>query len=430
MNEKYENNVMQDHDIEETNDTKKQKQSGKKKHGMVKLLAGALVVGAVAGVAFEGSQYVLQQKAKQESVQKKEDDLVTASATSTDASDGDVSSVVDQVMPSIVAIDTTVTETMNVWGQNYSQQSSGSGSGIIIGENNTELLIATNNHVIEGEDATVQVTFSDESKASATIKGADSYSDLAVLAVKKSDLNEDTKKQIKVATLGNSENVQVGDMAIAIGNALGYGQSVTVGYISAKDREVAMEDSSMTLIQTDAAINPGNSGGALLNAAGEVIGINSVKYSSEEVEGMGYAIPISDAVPIINELMNREQLSVLEQGYLGIKGQEVGAEISEAYNMPQGVYVGEVTKNSPAQDGGIVEGNIITAVNDRSISTLEELQDILSYTKAGTEITITVQELENGTYKEKKLNIKLGSKAQSGYNWSQGEEDQTQQQKQ
>ena len=392
----------------------------KKKYGTVKLVAGALIVGMLAGVGFEGVQYVANTLTKAESQKQentsseKEEDKLVASTTSSSAKQGDVSEVVENVMPSIVAIDTTVTENVSdMWGRNYQEEASGSGSGIIIGENENQLLIVTNNHVIEGDNASVTVTFSDESTATATIKGADSSSDLAVIAVEKSSLKDETKNNIKIATLGDSDKTKVGDSAIAIGNALGYGQSVTVGYISAKDREVAMEDSSMTLLQTDAAINPGNSGGALLNAAGEVIGINSVKYASEEVEGMGYAIPISKAIPIINDLMNREQLDVSEQGYLGIRGQDVTKDNGNVYSMPEGIYVGEVTKGSPAEEAGLVVGMIITKINDKSITTMEQLQETLTYTKAGTTVSITVQELESGEYKEKTLEVTLGSKGKT-----------------
>ena len=390
-----------------------------KKHSTVKLVTGALIVGMLAGVGFEGVQYAadtltkIESQTKEDETSKKEDKMV-ASNTSNNLEQGDVSGVVENVMPSIVAIDTVVTENVSdMWGRNYQEESSGSGSGIIIGENKNQLLIVTNNHVIEGDNVSVTVTFSDESTATAIVKGAETSSDLAVLAVEKSTLSKETKNNIKIATLGDSDKSRVGDSAIAIGNALGYGQSVTVGYISAKDRKVAMEDSSMELLQTDAAINPGNSGGALLNAAGEVIGINSLKYSSDEVEGMGYAIPITTAIPIINDLMNREQLDVSEQGYLGIRGQDVTEDNGSVYNMPEGIYIGDVTKGSPAEEAGLVVGMIITKVNDKSVITMEQLQETLTYTKAGTTVSITVQELENGEYTEKILEVTLGSKGKA-----------------
>lgn len=397
----------------------------KKKKGkrMAKWIVAALVVGMLTGTVFEGGQYIQQLKdeKKQAKIEKKQAEQ--SALTTSSVSGKDVSSVVSNVMPSIVAIDTTVSSTVEYFGQSYKQDSSGSGSGIIIGENENELLIVTNNHVVEGDNATVKVTFSDESTAEATIKGADSNADLAVLAIKQKDLKDKTKKKIKIATLGDSSETKVGDMSIAIGNALGYGQSVTVGYISAKDRKVSMEDSTMTLLQTDAAINPGNSGGALINASGEVIGINSVKYASDDVEGMGYAIPISDAVPIINELMNREQLSISEQGYLGIKGLDITEQLSNTYNMPEGIYVSEVTAGSPAEKGNIVTGDIITEINGREVKTLEELQEVLTYTKAGTKVSITVKKIKNGEYEKQKCTVTLGSK---GKNASKSEQENTQ----
>ena len=415
---------------EEKVSTEQKKEKKSKKVKPVKWIAGALVVGMLAGAAFEGGQYAMQQQNKKQQEKNAEKQAELSALTTSSVSGQDVSSVVSNVMPSIVAIDTTLTSTVEYWGQSYEQESSGSGSGIIIGENENELLIVTNNHVVEGDNATVKVTFSDESTAEATIKGADSNADLAVLAIKKKDLTDETKKNIKIATLGDSTKTKVGDMAIAIGNALGYGQSVTVGYISAKDRKVSMEDSTMTLLQTDAAINPGNSGGALINASGEVIGINSVKYASDDVEGMGYAIPISDAVPIINELMNREQLSVAQQGYLGIKGSDITEQLSETYNMPEGIYVTEVTKGSPAEKGKIVAGDIITAINGRDVKTLEELQEVLTYTKAGTKVTITVRELKDGEYAEEERTVTLGSKGKNASKSTQNDSSNDTQQKQ
>lgn len=259
----------------------------------------------------------------------------------------------NNVLPSIVAIDVTVTETSSdVFGRTYSQDATGSGSGIIVAQDSKYLYIATNNHVVS--DATkVSVKFNDESVYDATVKGTDSDSDLAVVEIPMKKLSSKTLKNIKVATLGNSDDVKVGNQAIAVGNALGYGTSVTVGYISAKEREVSAEDVTMKLLQTDAAINPGNSGGALVDASGAVIGINSAKYADEEVEGMGFAIPISTAVPIINDIIKSEAVSEDEQGYLGIKGTDVSEEYAKYYNMPQGVYVSEVSSDSPAQNGGM-----------------------------------------------------------------------------
>lgn len=323
----------------------------------------------------------------------------------------DVSGIVDKVMPSIVAITETSTEAY-YFGQTYSTE--GAGSGFIVKEDNDELLIVTNNHVVEGADS-ITVTFIDDSTADGIIKGLDSTADLAVLSVKISDLSDETKQKIKVASLGHSDDVKVGQMAIAIGNALGYGQSVTVGYISAKDREVQISDensnatNTMTLLQTDAAINPGNSGGALLDVNGNVIGINSVKYADTKVEGIGYAIPMTDAVPIINELMNRKVLKDEEKGYLGISGRTVSESLSEAYGFPVGVYVSAVSDNGAAKKAGIKQGDVITKINDVKITSIEQVQEKVSSTEAGTEITVTIARSQNGEYEEQDVKVTLGT---------------------
>ncbi len=336
---------------------------------------------------------------------------VEATATMTD-----VSEVVASVTPAIVAINCSSEYVTNFWGQQYIQPSQGSGSGIIIGQNKEEVLIVTNNHVVAtGQNArneSIEVVFGDQSSASATIKGTEEGSDLAVISVKLSDLTKETLEYIKIATLGDSDELKVGQMAIAIGNALGYGQSTTVGWISALDREIASEDYTMTLIQTDAAINPGNSGGALLNTKGEVIGINSAKYSDQSVEGMGFAIPISKAVPIINDLMNREEIPESEQAYLGIIGQDVPEAYNERYGMPLGVYVYQVSKGSPAEEAGLNMGDVITSFNGRTISSMTEMQRILATYRGGEEITLTIQVFEQGEYTEKTLHVTLGYKSQ------------------
>lgn len=324
---------------------------------------------------------------------------------------GDVSGIVDKVMPSIVAITETSTEP-SFFGQTYSTE--GAGSGFIVKEDNDELLIVTNNHVVEGADS-ITVTFIDDSTADGIIKGLDSTADLAVLSVKISDLGEETKKKIKVASLGHSDDVKVGQMSIAIGNALGYGQSVTVGYISAKDRQVQVGDEGsnnsnmMTLLQTDAAINPGNSGGALLDVNGNVIGINSVKYADTKVEGIGYAIPMTDAVPIINELMNRKVLKDEEKGYLGISGRTVSESLSEAYGIPAGVYVSAVSDNGAAKQAGIKQGDVIRKINDVKITSIEQVQEKVNSMEAGTEIKVTISRSQNGEYEEQEVTVKLGS---------------------
>ncbi len=325
----------------------------------------------------------------------------------------DVSGVVDNIMPAIVAINCTVQGQYSIFGQFYGGSDvSSSGSGIIVGQSDDELLIVTNNHVIASAKS-ISVQFIDDKVYDAKVKGTDSTADLAVLAVKTKDLTSDTRSEIKISQLGDSDAVRVGEVAIAIGNALGYGQSVTVGYISAKDREVSATDgqsgasgTKMKLLQTDAAINPGNSGGALLNIQGEVIGINSVKYASEEVEGMGYAIPISIAVPIINELMDREDLKENEKGYLGISGTTV-ATSSLDYNMPDGVYINEVSEGGAADRAGIIKGDIITKINGIAVSSIEGLQERVNSYRAGTEVSITLQRAKEGVYQEQTVTVTL-----------------------
>jgi serine protease Do len=323
-----------------------------------------------------------------------------------------VSEVAKNTLPAIVSINSTSTQSTEWFGQVYDQPVEGSGSGIIVGENDNELLIATNNHVVEGATE-IEVTFADGSIAAAIIKGTDVTADLAVITVDISTVKQETLDVITVAKLGNSDEVKVGEMAIAIGNALGSGQSVTVGYVSAKDREVEISDGydskTMVLLQTDAAINPGNSGGALLNVNGEVIGINTVKYASYEVEGMGYAIPISKATPIITELMNREVLKESEQGYLGIlSNNDVTEEISSFYNMPIGVYVNEVTEGGAAMKAGLKSGDIITGADDIDITSITQLRDYVNSKRVGTEVKITYSRNLNGVYEESTVTVTLG----------------------
>ena len=277
------------------------------------------------------------------------------------------------------------------------------------------LYIATNNHVVEGADS-LTVAFSDNTTVSAEIKGTDPSTDLAVIRVALSSIDSDTLNTIKVATLGNSDDLKAGQAAIAIGNALGYGQSVTTGVISALNREVAVSDSNSNtnytaeLIQTSAAINPGNSGGALLNAAGEVIGINSVKYADTEVEGIGYAIPISTAMPIIEDLITKEKVDEADSAYLGIGGVDVTSDVAKTYNMPTGVYVAQVKENSAAEQAGIQKGDIITAFDGKDVSSMEDLSSKLQYYKAGTTVDVTIQRSSNGQYEEQTLSVTLGKK--------------------
>lgn len=326
------------------------------------------------------------------------------------AADDTVADVAEEVMPSIVSITNKSVQVVRSWFQSYEQEVEGAGSGIIIGQTDNEILIATNNHVIDGANE-LTVTFCDEESVEAEVKDTDEGMDLAVVAVDISNMKSETLNAIKVAALGSSDDLRVGERAIAIGNALGYGQSVTVGYISALDREVDAEGTTHRMIQTDAAINPGNSGGALLNSKGEVIGINSIKYADTQVEGMGYAIPISKAIPIINDMMNKKVIKESEQGYLGIQGNSVTDEYVQGFNMPKGVYVTKLIEDSPADKAGLMSGDIITKFDDREVSTMEELQSILSKREAGEEIQMVVQRNNGkGEYKEVTLTVTLGAK--------------------
>lgn len=336
----------------------------------------------------------------------------TEDMTNVQVSPTDVSPVVEHAMPAIVSINNDFDMVGNFFGQTYSQKEGGRGSGIIIGQNKEEILIVTNNHVSAvkegGENQKLTVTFVDGTTAKTTVKGAEVSADLAIVSVKVKDLSKATLNSIRVATLGNSDKMKVGQMVIAIGNALGYGQSTTVGYVSAVNREVVGEDFTMKLLQTDAAINHGNSGGALLNTKGEVIGINSMKYAGSRIEGMGFAIPITTAIPIINDLMNREEIAESEQSYLGIMGQDITENHKSIYGMPVGVYVVKVTKNSPASKAGIKMGNIITEFNGYKIRTMKELQAKLATVKAGKTVSIGLQVNKNGEYVSEKKQVTLG----------------------
>jgi serine protease Do len=329
----------------------------------------------------------------------------------------DVSEVVEQVMPAMVSIINNYTETTNFWGRVYSEDLESSGSGIIVADSDDELLIVTNNHVVEDANS-LEITFIDGSTAEAKIKGTDSDMDLAVVAVDKNDLSDATKAAITVASLGDSDELKLGEPVIAIGNALGYGQSVTNGIVSALDREIEMDDGSTgVFIQTNAAINPGNSGGALLNIKGEVIGINSNKIGGEAIEGMGYAIPISSASPIIAELMERrtrgEKVADSEMGYIGIELQEVTSQISVTFNMPEGIYIVSTTEGGGAQKAGIMKGDIITKFDGQKISSYSDLQSILQYYSAGETVTVTIMRPENGEYVSHELELTLGTRPQN-----------------
>ncbi len=317
----------------------------------------------------------------------------------------DFSTIVDNTMPSIVAVNPTYEETVrDFFGRRYTKQHDASGSGFIIGQNNKELLIVTNNHVVEGA-SNVEIVFNDGESVSSVLRGSNEVADLAILCVKTNDLPKKTRNHIRIATIGNSNNVQLGDLAIAIGNALGYGQSVTVGHISAIEREVDVEGRSMSFMQTDASINPGNSGGALLNSRGEVIGINTMKFIGQNVEGIGYTIPISEVLELINHLINRTYVDAGQEAYLGISSQDVTETYSKRFNMPIGVFVNEVEEGSPANNAGIKAGDIITAVNEIPVESKKGLKEILDYTQAGSSGTVRVSSLDEGEYVERTLDI-------------------------
>lgn len=391
----------------------------KKPSAMPKMIAGAAVFGVVAALCFAGVTALFQsftggsRSGNNYSIGSTQDNPVSI-ASGTAVSPYDVSGIVDRVMPSIVAITEKSTE-KSYFGQTYS--STGAGSGFIVKQDNDQLLIVTNNHVVEGADE-ISVQFIDGEVADARVKGTSPSNDLAVIMVDLDKLKDSTKKAIRVATLGSSDDAKVGQMVIAIGNALGYGQSVTVGYVSAKNREVSTSDGSgksttQILMQTDAAINPGNSGGALININGDVIGINSSKYMSygtTNVEGMGYAIPMSDAVSIINDLMDRQVLKDDERGYLGILGRNISDSVSKYYGIPVGVYVTSVSENGAAYKAGMKQGDVITKINGKTVKSIEAVQEIVNNTKVGTSIEVTIKRSDDGEYKEKKLTVTLKDK--------------------
>ena len=345
-----------------------------------------------------------------------DDSTVQPTAISSSYVATDVSDIVDEVMPSIVAItNVSQTEYQSFWGQSKTYESTSCGSGIIVSQDNEYLYVATNNHVVEGANS-LTVTFANDDTVSAEIKGTDPSTDLAVVKVALSSIKDDTMSEIKVATLGSSDTLKVGESCIAIGNALGYGQSVTTGVISALNREVSVSDSSSStnytaeLIQTDAAINPGNSGGALLNTVGEVIGINSVKYSDTSVEGIGYAIPMDTAKPIIEELITKEKVDESNSAYLGIVGVDVTSDVAKTYNMPTGVYVAQVMEGAAAEQAGIQKGDIITKFDGKDVTSMEELSYNMQYYAAGTTVDVVIERSSNGQYEEQTISVTLGKK--------------------
>ena len=388
---------------------KKPKKSGRGKYA-AKLVASAVAFGLIAGLVMQGVTYGFSKAGIGNGATQLAMTKTTSSSSST--SSEDLSGVSSNVMPSIVSITGKFETTSQSWfGQTQSSESEGVGSGIIIGKKDGKILIATNNHVVV-DAKSLSVGFVDGKSASATIRGTDSDADLAVVEVNTKDMKASTLKKIAVITLGDSSKLKTGERAIAIGNALGYGQSVTGGYISALNRQVQLTDKTMTLIQTDAAINPGNSGGALLNSKGELIGINTVKYSSEDVEGMGYAIPINTAKPIINKLIKNEATSESEQAYLGVSGQTIDSSMASQFDMPSGVYVQQVIKSSPAQKAGISAGDVIVSIDGSSVSTMDGLKEKISNLKAGKKVKIVVKrQNQMGTYEKKTLTVTLGKKS-------------------
>ena len=384
------------------------------------IILGGTAAGTFVGVMKASGYEEKLQKAVDAANQASTAKIATAETTPTiisnnSTSGNTVADVAENAMPSIVAITNTQIYQNNNWGYFFgggSQEVTGSGSGIIIGQNDTELLVLTNYHVIDGANS-LTVTFIDDSTADAQVKGTAEGNDLAVLAVSLEAMSSETRNAIKIATLGDSDSLRVGDEVIAIGNALGYGQSLTYGHVSALSREVTIDNKTLTLLQTDAAINPGNSGGALLNMSGEVIGINSAKYSSEDVEGMGFAIPVSEAQDIIDDLMTKETRTAVsdeEASYLGINGVDMDASSAKMYNMPEGVYVYSLIEGGPAESSELRAMDIITAIEGTTVSSMSELKEQLTYYAGGTEVELTVKRLMDGQYKEQKIKVTLGYK--------------------
>jgi len=409
---------------------------GGRKGGKVRAVLAiilALAIGAGAGAGAMSVSGLMSRIGSRQAQTQTEEEVQDGAEENTQESSGDqkarysltvsqsdsvvtgVTEVAANVMPSIVSVYNNYTSAVEFFGQTYSQEGVSTGSGIIVAETDTELLIVTNNHVVKDADS-LSVQFINEETADAAIKGTDASNDLAVIAVKTEDMSQETKDAITIATLGDSEALTIGEPAIAIGNALGYGQSVTVGYISALNRQIEMDDNyTNTFIQTDAAINPGNSGGALVNIKGEVIGINSNKIGGDTVEGMGFAIPVSRALPIIEDLMNQTtKYTVAEekQGTLGISGRDVTSDIASAYGMPQGVYIAKFVEGGAAEKTDLHVGDIITAIGGSSVSSMMELKKQLTYYEAGSSVTVTVsRQNEKGEYESMDIDVTLGTRA-------------------
>ena len=401
------------------------------------VLAGGLAAGTYTGVNYLTGYEQSVQAASKEQVtllkSDKESDDSDSKEESTAKGSLDVSDIVEETMPSIVSITTkSVEEVQSYYGMfgqygAYSPEQrevQGSGSGIIIGKNDTELLIATNYHVVDGAE-TLSVGFCDSTACEAKVKGYDSEKDLAVVAVSLDDIDSDTMNAISIATIGNSDNLKVGEQVVAIGNALGYGQSVTTGIVSAKNRQLNSDDtvgdydsdsnSATNLIQTDAAINPGNSGGALLNMQGELIGINSAKAAATEVEGMGYAIPVSVAQPILDELMNRETRYKADEdhaGYIGVTCLNVDSTSAQTYGIPLGAFVDSVEEGGPAQTAGIQKGDVIVKFDGMTVSGSSDLVGKLEYYQAGETVEVVISRAQNGEYQEQTVSVTLGKKSE------------------
>ena len=401
-------------------ETPKQKRKHKRSMNLyAKVICCAILFGAISGGMVLGSFMIGKNAVKTTPTANLETNAAKLSTSSgsksgSSSSSGDtytVAQIAEQCKSSVVAItNQSVQEVQTMFGT-MQQQSTGRGSGVIIGKNDTELLIATNNHVVSGAES-LTVCFNDDKDAvfDAKIKGTDADNDLAVIAIKLSDISEDVLNSISVATLGDSTQMEVGDQVVAIGNALGFGQSVTSGVISALDREVTIDDTTATLMQTDAAINPGNSGGALFNMKGEVIGINSAKYASDQVEGMGFAIPMAKAQSIIENLMNQESRDKLtsDYGFLNITGQDVSSDVAEMYSIPEGVYVSGTTDGGAAANAGIQKGDIITKLGNTTITSISQLKEELQYYKAGETVEITLRRnTDNKGYQEQTVKVTL-----------------------
>ena len=433
-------NVMMNYEPEMDPKEKMRKKVKKAaKIALCAVLAGGLAAGSYEGInavtgwnsnivkaAETEEATLLQTKSKKKANSDSEKETEETESSETRAKGGlDVSDIVEGSMKSVVAITTkSVQDVQNYLGyygfggsQGYTtqQEVEGSGSGIIVGQNEDNLLIATNYHVVEGAD-TVSVTCIDGETYEATVNGYDEDKDLAVVSVALSDVSDDTMDQIAVATIGSSDDLKVGEQVVAIGNALGYGQSVTTGIVSAKNRKISSdgmaenEDSdAVNLIQTDAAINPGNSGGALLNMDGEVVGINSAKLASTEVEGMGYAIAISDVTETLEDLMNETPRDKVENhGVLGIVGMSVSEEASQYYGVPEGVLVSEITEGGAAEEAGIKTKSVITEFDGKRVRSIEELVSRLEYYEAGEEVEVTIEVANGEGYEEKTVMVTLG----------------------